>query len=232
MSIPELFLRLFLSFATLLTLTRIIGRKQIAEMTFFNFASSISIGSISASLALDHSISVRNGMIALLAWSFFTLILGVLSIKSKSARIAVAGQPLLLMQNGQIIEEALRKARLDLNQFRFLLRQEKAFSLKEIEFAIFETNGQLSIQKKEGLQAATKKDVSAPSSIHSIYPMPFPVILDGQFDTESLEQFGVNREHVLQLLKEHSISSVSSVFYAELDTDGTLYVSSRSAAPS
>ncbi len=230
MSIPELLLRLVISFVTLLVLTRIMGRKEISQMTFFNFISAISIGTIGASLAIDSSLTVKNGMISLFAWSFFTVLLGLLSIKSKSARMAVAGRPLLLMQNGLIIEEALRKARLDLNQFRVLLRQEKAFSLNEVEFAIFETNGRLSIQKKEWLRTATKKDLSAPASVPSVYPMAFPVILDGQFDTESLVEFHVSTEHVIQLLHEQGISSASTVFYAELETDRTLYVSPRSDA--
>jgi uncharacterized membrane protein YcaP (DUF421 family) len=73
MSVSELILRLALAFITLLALTRIMGRKEISQMTFFNFVSAISIGTIGASLAIDPNLSIRNGLIALAGWSIFTI---------------------------------------------------------------------------------------------------------------------------------------------------------------
>lgn len=227
MAVAELATRLAISFITLLVLTRIIGRKEISQMTFFNFVSAISIGTIGASLAIDSSISIRNGVIALVAWCLFTIILGLLSIKSKSVRNAVTGQPLLLVRKGQIVGSALRKARLDLDSFRVMLRKQNVYSLADVDYAIFETNGKLSVLKKELQQNATRMDVSYKSTEPSLYPLPFPVISDGQFDDESLAEYGVDRQKIQQLLGKNSIDSVKDVFYAEMQKDGTLYISKR-----
>src|SRR3954468_24618889 len=102
MPIAELIFRLVIAFATLIILTRIIGRKEISQMTFFNFVSAISIGTLGASLAIDSSLSIRNGLIALICWSAFTILLGFLDIKSKKVRYLIEGQPIILIKKGKI----------------------------------------------------------------------------------------------------------------------------------
>lgn len=111
MSISELFVRLTIAFLSLIFLARLIGRKEISQMTFFNFVSAISFGTIGASLAIDSSLSFRNGVIALIVWSLFTIIIGVLNIKSPKVRLAVEGQPRILIKKGKIMESELRKVR-------------------------------------------------------------------------------------------------------------------------
>ena len=123
MPITELILRLVIAFATLITLTRLIGRKEISQMTFFNFVSAISIGTLGASLAIDSTISITNGLLALVAWSVFTIFMSYLDIKSPKFRVAVEGEPRILIKKGQIMEDELRKVRLDINALNSLLRK-------------------------------------------------------------------------------------------------------------
>src|SRR4051794_34405375 len=127
MTILELVLRLAIAFITLLTLTRLIGRKEISQMTFFNFVSAISIGTLGASLAIDPSISITNGLIALVAWSAFTIFMGILDIKSQKFRVAVEGEPRILVKKGKIMEDELRKVRLDIDTLNALLRKKNVF---------------------------------------------------------------------------------------------------------
>src|ERR1041384_695687 len=115
MSIIELVLRLAIAFITLLVLTRLMGRQEISQMTSFYFVSAISIGTLGASLAIDSSISIINGLIALIAWSAFTIFTSFLDLKAPKFRNALEGQPIILIKQGKIMDAALRKVRLDLD---------------------------------------------------------------------------------------------------------------------
>lgn len=155
MPIPQLIIRLIIAFITLLVLTRLMGRKEIAQLTFFNFVSAISIGTIGASLAIDSTLSIRNGFIALFAWSAFTIIVGFLDIKFPAIRYAVEGQPVILIRKGKIMDKQLRSVRLDLDALQTLLRKKNIFSLADVDYAIFETDGSLSVLKKQAKQNVT-----------------------------------------------------------------------------
>src|SRR5699024_3914669 len=160
MTIPELLLRLVLAFLVLFTMARIMGRKEISQMTFFNFVSAIAIGSLSANFALSQDVSIRNGVIAIIAWTIFTLLMGFMDIKSNNIRKVTTGQPLIVVKNGRIMENSLRKARLDIDSLRALLRQKNVFAISDVDYAIFETSGKLSVLKKELKQSVTKLDMN------------------------------------------------------------------------
>lgn len=179
MPVIELIFRLLLTFLILLVLTRIMGRKEISQMTFFNFVSAIAIGTLGASLAIDSSISIQNGLIALIGWTVFTVAMGVITLKSKTLRKAVDGIPHVVIRKGKIMDAELRKVRLDLDTLNLLLRKKNAFSISEVEYAIFETDGTLSVMKKEKNQPITKGDspVSLPQNQFAI---PVTVIQEGE----------------------------------------------------
>ena len=226
MTIPELVFRLAISFVTLLVLTRLMGRKEISQLTFFNFVSAISIGAIGASLAIDSSIGIRNGLIALVAWSAFTIFMGILDLKSPTFRVAVEGEPRILVKKGQIMEDELRKVRLDLDALNTLLRKKDIFSLSDVDYAIFETDGSLSVMKKEPQQSVTKSDMNMNLNQKSvpIFPISTSVISDGEIKQENLEKLNLDQQWLERQLKLSGTPSVDDVFYAEIQKDGTLYI--------
>ena len=122
MSILELISRISLSFLSLLVLTRIMGRKEISQMTFFNFVSAISIGTIGGSLAINNELSIRNGIFALVGWTAFTLAIAFLDIKSKKSRKLIEGEPIIVIKDGMIMENALRKTQLDIDALKVMRR--------------------------------------------------------------------------------------------------------------
>ncbi|MFC3039181.1 YetF domain-containing protein [Virgibacillus xinjiangensis] len=227
MTILELLLRILLAFVTLLILTRLMGRKEISQMTFFNFVSGIAIGTIGASLAIDSSLSVRNGLIALAGWSAITIILGFIDINSKKARVAIEGQPRIVIKQGQIMEDELQNVRLDVDALTALLRQKNIFSLAEVETAIFETSGKLSVEKKQPYQSATKSDMAIPAA-PSLYPSSTEVISDGRVIRSNLEKLNLNQDWLEEQLKVSGVQSISDVFYAEVQKDGTLHIDNKS----
>jgi len=227
MTVSELLLRLAIAFLTLLILTRIVGRKEISQMTFFNFVSGISIGTIGASLAIDSTLSIRNGLIALVVWSIFTIALGVIDIKTKRVREVIEGQPKILIKNGKIMEDALRSERLDIDALNALLREKNVFSVFDVDYAIFEIDGKLSVMKKESQQFVTKSDMRVQQNKPHIYPFSTVVITDGRVISINLKKLNLTNEWLEQQLQSSGIKSVTDVFYAEVGKDGNLYIDKR-----
>ena len=224
MSITELVLRLAIAFIALLALTRLMGRKEISQMTSFNFVSAISIGTLGASLAIDASISVTNGLIALIAWSAFTILMNLLDLKAPKLRYAINGQPIILIKKGKIMDEALRKVRLDLDTLNALLRKKNVFSVCDVDYAIFESDGTLSVMKKEPKQTLTKSDMNINQTNVNVFPISTSVISDGEIKQENLKKLNLDRQWLERQLKLSGVDSISDVFYAEVQKDGTLYI--------
>ena len=227
MTVSELVSRLAIAFLTLLILTRIMGRKEISQMTFFNFVSGISIGTIGASLAIDSTLSVRNGLIALVVWSIFKIAIGLIDIKTKRIREIIEGQTKILIKNGKIMEDALRSVRLDVDALNALLREKNVFSVFDVDYAIFEIDGKLSVMKKETQQFVTKSDMGIQQNKPHIYPISTEVITDGRIISVNLKKLNLTNEWLEQQLQSSGIKSVTDVFYAEVGKDGNLYIDKK-----
>ncbi|QOR67862.1 DUF421 domain-containing protein [Cytobacillus suaedae] len=223
MELTELFLRIAIGFLTLLVLARIMGRKEIAQMTFFNFVSAIAIGSITGALVTNSNFSIRNGILALVGWAIFTVAMGFIDIKSKKARVLIEGQPLIVVKDGQIMEDTLRKVRLDVDALNAMLRQQNVYTLADVEYAIFETNGKLSVLKKESKKSLTKGDMAVQPT-PQMYTMPTEVITDGTVITRNLKSLNLDQAWLEQQLKNSGVNSISEVFFAQVQTDGSLYI--------
>ena len=202
-------------------------RKEISEMTFFNFSSGIAIGSIAGNLAFNHQLSILNGIISLIGWSLLTLLSGRIVIKSKKARKIIDGEPLIVIKNGKIMEKPLRKVNLDLDTLTALLRQKSIFSITEVEYAIFEITGKLSVMKKDNKQPVTKGDMNIVNPQRKLLPTITEVVSDGVINITNLEKLNLNTEWLNEQLLQAGIKTVSDVFYAEVQPDKTLYVDSK-----
>jgi uncharacterized membrane protein YcaP (DUF421 family) len=224
MVIPELVLRLAIAFVTLLVLTRIMGRKEISQPTTFNFVSAISIGTIGASLAINSSISITNGLIALVGWSAFTIIIDLLNLKSQKIRAAIESEPRILVRKGQIMEGELRKVRLDMEALNALLRKKNVFSVSDVDYAIFETDGTLSVMKKEPKQTLTKSDMNMKQTSTNVFPIFTSLISDGAIMQENLKKLNIDKQWLERQLQLLGVDSLSDVFYAEVQKDGSFYI--------
>ncbi|RIW34733.1 DUF421 domain-containing protein [Bacillus salacetis] len=226
MDAVELILRVIIAFAALFIVARISGRKEISQMTFFNFVSAITMGTIGGSIITSANFSIRNGLLALSGWLVLTLIFGYLDIKSKSARKLLEGEPIIVIKQGKIMEKALGRTRLDIDALMVHLREKNVFSIKDVEYAIFETDGKMSVMKKQAQQPVTKRDMNIISSIQS-YPYSTEVIADGKIIYNNLDKLNLHEEWLQGQLKKNGVESVSDVFYAEVQKDGSLYIDSR-----
>lgn len=221
MSFLEATLRITLTFITLFIMSRILGKKLIAQMTFFDFVAGITIGSLGASFVFSNMIPIRIGMYGIILFCVITLITDVFSIKIYSTRKLFNGEPLLLIKNGKILEEGMEKARLTIDDLLFLLRKKNIFYLDEVEFAFLETDGSVSAQRK-GTQQFTKNIDLKINPISRGIPQTF--IIDGKIMTDSLQATGKDQNWMNTVLQTNNIRDVKNVTVAQVDEQGTVYL--------
>ena len=208
------------TFFTLLILTRVLGKRQLAQLNFFDYVLGITVGSIAASLSIDPDLKFAPTWLALLLWVFWGLITSSLSLYSRRLRKLLDGEPTVVVQNGQILEGALKRLNYNLDDLRMQLRNKGVFSMAEVEFAIVEPGGQLSVLKKSQLLPATPADLAIPTE----YKGPATeLIVDGRIVHENLKQLGLTDAWLREEVQRRG-HDVPDVYYAELDTQGNLYV--------
>lgn len=218
----ETLLRTTLAFIVLLIMARLMGKEQVSQLTFFHYVTGITIGSIAAEIAGQYETPFVDGLIAMIWWAALTLLMSYIALKSKRARVILDDRPTIIMFEGKIIEEAMKKSRLHLDDLNMMLREQGIFSIKDVHYAILETNGNLSVLKKAGQEPATKKDVNATAPEPKY--IPSEIISDGKIVKKNLTELNLTEEWVYEQLKKQGIGKVEQVFYAEIQMDGSLHV--------
>ena len=217
-------IRVFVAYFLLLMLTRIMGRKMISQMTFFDFVVGVIVGSVAANLSVNQNNQVVSGITVLIALTLFTLILDYSDIKSLIARKITKSEPVTVIENGRIIAENLKRTRLSLDNLNMLLRESNAFNIADVEFALFESDGKLSVLKKSQKAPVTPSDLNIQTPYIGLTK---DIIIDGRIMDENLNDAKLDREWLIAKLKESGFNKVEDVFYAGLDTLGNLFTSSR-----
>lgn len=218
----ETLLRSTLSFFTILVLARIIGKKQLSQLTFFHYITGITIGSIAAEVSTQHETDYWDGFIALIYWTVLTLVVSYLTLNFSKIRILIDDRPTILIQNGTIIRKGMKKARLHTDELGMLLREQGIFSFEEVHYAVFETNGELSVLKKPAFDNATKQDVNVDISLPA--HLPAEIISAGEIIQKNLKELDLTEEWVLQQLREKKVE-LRDVYFAQVLEDNSLYIS-------
>ncbi|MEK4487555.1 DUF421 domain-containing protein [Psychrobacillus sp. FSL H8-0484] len=221
----EMILRTTISFAVLLFLARLLGKKQLSQLTFFNYITGITIGSIAAEIASQKETPFIDGLLSLIWWTLLTILMSWISLKSSRARVLLDDEPTILIKDGKLSVKSLKSTRMHMDDLLMMLREQSIFSIQDVHYAVLETNGELSVFKKPNQQEATKQDVKADVSL-PVY-MPREIISDGKIVQKNLLELDLDEEWVMRKLRKQGIDSVEDVFYAQLQTNGSLYINLR-----
>ena len=184
----KVILTALLSVAALFLITKIMGHKQVAQLDFFDYVSGITIGSIGAELATELE-KPYQPLIALAVYGGASLILNLIAHKVPRTRKYINGTPTILLNGGKIYRKNLKKAKLDLSEFMLLCREQGYFDLAEIQTAIFEHNGKLSILPMVANRPATPEDLNISAKVTHI---GVEVIMDGRIMGDNLSRVGRN----------------------------------------
>lgn len=212
-----------ISVGILFILTRMLGKKQIAQLSFFDYVIGISIGSIAAQAAIDPNIHYAEGVTGLIVFAMFSIIVSFISIKSYKGRKILDGSPNILIKNGEIIESELRKNRLTVNDLLEECRQKNVFDIKNIEFAILETNGKLSVLLKSSNQPLTPKDMNIKVDAQGLCTN---IIIDGKILEKHLKKKNVTINWLNTELSKRGLEH-SDILLAYIDSSGKLIIHPR-----
>lgn len=218
-------IRTLLGFTVLLILTRFLGKKQLGQLTFFTYITGIAMGNIAGDMVVHRDIKLIDGVTGLVVWALTTFLMELLSLKSSRARVLLDGEPTIVIKKGVIVQKALISQRLNMDDLTMLLRTNNVFSIQDVDYAILEPNGQLSVLKKPPLEAITKKDMHIEPE-QRIY-LPTEIIVDGKLVHRNLNELNLTNEWVNQQLILNKVNSIDEIFLAELQSDGSLYISRK-----
>jgi len=217
-----------LSIVVLFLLTHVLGKKQLSQLSFFDYTVGISIGSIAAALAIDSEIPYLHGILGIVIYGIFVLIASCISRRSIRGRKFLCGVPTILIQNGKLIEQNLKKSRFHINEVLEECRNKGAFSIADVQTAILETSGQISIQLKSEKQPLTPEDMNI---IPSAKGIAANLIIDGVILKKHLELVNKDGQWLERELRKQKVNSAKEVLLGSLDYDGTLHVDLKNSDP-
>lgn len=201
------------SFAVLFLVAKFIGHKQIAQLDFFDYITGITIGSIAAEMATELE-EPWKPLTAMFLYGGVTLLLSIISNKFPRSRKYLNGSPTILMDNGKLFYKNLKKAKLDLSEFMVMCRQQGYFDLTNIQTAVFEYNGKLTILPVTSQRPATPKDLNVAPEQELLFT---ELIMDGRILEDNLKRMGLDLTWLDKQLKQHHVHSPKDVILAVCD---------------
>ncbi len=208
----QLTVELFFGFIGLLIAVKIIGKRQFQQISPFDFISSIVLGEFLGNAIFDNDITVFHVIYAIAIWTIMLLAIEKAVQKSKKFRSIVEGSPVLLIKNGIVDYHIMKKEKLDFVELLCLLRDKDVFSFREIEYAILEHNGLITIRKKSQYETVTKADMN----IHAKpAQLDLPLIIEGEIVRNNLQKTEHDEAWLRASLKQEQIHDIKDVLYAE-----------------
>jgi uncharacterized membrane protein YcaP (DUF421 family) len=204
----------------LFLIVRILGKKQISQLTFFEFILGITLGELAGFMSTDIQANYVHGIIALLTWFLFAFLLELITLKSMALRHLFEGRGTVMIKDGKVMEDNLKKERYTGDELMQSLRKKNVFRLADVEFALLESSGDLSVLVKKDNQPLTPKHLGIKVSPEQ---EPQIVINDGNIMDEPLATIGLSREWLNTELEKLGIP-VENVFLGQVDASGELFV--------
>ena len=213
------FIRTFILYFLIIIALRLTGKRQLGDLEPSELVVTIMISELAAVPMQDYAIPILSGIIPILTLVSLELIISCISYKSVKFRSVICVRPAVIIKDGRIIQSEMKKARLTLDELTESLRQWAVVDIKKVQYAILETNGQLSVIQKAECSPPTAKDMS----VHvSEDPIPAIVINDGRLMSENLDSLGFDRSWVRTQLKSHNAKSVKDVYLLSADSKGNI----------
>lgn len=214
-------IRSSVGFFLLLFFVKLIGKQQMEHITYFDYIVGITIGSIASTLSVQVNENAWSTMTGMAVWTLLAVLLAVISIKNTALRKIVEGIPEIVIQNGKVQIDVLRKNKVSFEDLMSMLRVKGAFRVDDVEFAVFEPNGKLSVLLKSQKQPLTPEDMNISTQYEGI---PTNLVVDGKLDMDALRSVNLTKAWLEYQLKKKKIMNIADIFIAQLDTQGNLFI--------
>jgi uncharacterized membrane protein YcaP (DUF421 family) len=213
-------IRSILLIVGLFIITKLLGKKQLSSLSFFEYIVGITVGDIAGTLAMDPDLSLRDGIASLVVWSFVPLAISTVSLRSRAFRKIVEGKSTTFIENGNILEKNMRKEKYSIDELLEQLRKKSVFKVADVEFASLDSNGELSVLLKKAKQPLKYEDIKIEKEEDTA---SIAVLMDGNLIEENLSRAGLDRNALIAKIHEKG-NKPQEVFYAEVDSHGTLNI--------
>ena len=218
--ILEVSYRAIISLVTLFLITKILGKKQVSQLSLFDYVIGISIGNFAAEVTINLEAKWINGVVAVLIFGLVAYFVSIITMKSIVARRFFMGSPTIIIQNGKIIKESLKRVKLDINDLLEECRNNNVFDLNQINYALMEANGKLSILLKPEYLPLTPKDMKLNPEKNGLVAN---VIIDKKIMQENLKQMNKDDKWLLKKLKTKKVK-LEDILLCTMDINDKLTI--------
>ncbi|OME83831.1 hypothetical protein BK122_09230 [Paenibacillus pabuli] len=212
--------RSIIAFLTLIIYTRVLGKQQMGNLTYFDYINGITIGSIAGTFATDLSSKAWIHFVALTIFTIITIIFQYITLKNRTISKLMDSDPTLIIQNGKILEQNLSKMRVKFDELTMMLRQKDVFDITTLDYAILEPDGSLSVVLKPENQPVTAKDMHMHPPKNKLMT---EIIIDGLLIKQNLEERNKDTNWLSEQLKKQKVTIQDIAFAAILPND-KLYI--------
>lgn len=221
MGFGQLTVELFFGFFSLLLVTRFLGKTQITQLTAFDFISALIMGELLGNAIYDDDTGIVKVCYAITVWGILIFAIQFSGQKSIFFRNLLEGTPSLVIQKGVIDRQALKKNRMNINELLNLLRIKDVFSVREVEYAILEANGSLTVLRKPEFDTPTLRDLKIPFQSKSL---PNLLVSDGTILSDELQKANLSESWLRNELQLQGYTDINNIFYAEWREEDGLFV--------
>lgn len=213
-------MRTLILYAVLVIVTRVMGKRQVGELQPFEFVVAILLADLAAISMSDKETPLLNSLVTIFTLLVAHVFVSYIALRSQSVRRLVCGRPSVVIENGIIQEDTMRALRYNINDLLEQLRGKGYPNIADVEFALLETNGKLSVLPKSQHRPLTPQDMQIPTSYEGL---PLTLVVDGRLDREALRRAHLDVAWLQQELQKLGVASYRDVLFASLDTSGNLY---------
>ena len=217
-------IRALSSLVTLFLITKMLGKKQVSQLSLFDYVIGISIGNFAAEMTINLESNEVNGIWAVILFGLFAYLISYLTMKSILLRRFFMGTPTILIQNGKILEKNLKKMKFDINDMLEEIRSSGYFDLSQVEYAVLEPNGQVSILPKPEYRPLTPKDMSIKVQKEGLCSN---VIIDGKIMINNLKKINKDEKWLYKQLKVKGYSDFCNILLATVDINEKIVIYER-----
>lgn len=221
MGLGQLTVELIIGFFMLLLITRFLGKTQITQLTAFDFISALILGELLGNAIYDDNVGIVKILFAVTVWGLLIFTIQLMGQKLITVRNLLEGKPSLVIQKGVIDRQALKKNRMNINELQNLLRIKDVFSVREVEYAILEPNGSLTVLRKPEFDTPTLKDLNLPLNSKSL---PMLLVSDGTILNHDLQKIGKSESWLKTELNQLGYANTDNILYAEWRQEDGFYV--------
>ncbi|WP_226000608.1 DUF421 domain-containing protein [Paenibacillus sp. BJ-4] len=203
MELWETMLRSALAFTVMMLIARILGKPTIAQMTYHDFVAAVTLGAITANISYNDKISVWNLLTASLTFTGIAYLLMVFAMKNRKLRNWFSGKPTVLIQEGKILENNMRKLKITLDTLNQELREKNIFNIQDVQYAVLEMNGSISVLPRPDSKPVTRKDLHL--DVRSEQTFPIELVMDGNIVDANLKENNITTEWLYSQVKKEGI---------------------------